>query len=274
MKIKTFDGFLTLNNIFLKFINENGYLIGRFGNVEMSSVIYNDNTQLHSNAGFFWKTNEELEHFKKIYFDSIFDMDIYSYVCTCNSFRFIEDYLISKNIFRPTICYFEHPDVYLKVMETLQNNNLNVCIVSNNIELMEKQSKNINRIHEDKYKLHSDKFKFVKSHNTIEGKEKPFSTWLETLDDLEKRCLESNCKYFYIGCGSYGMPLASRLRKKNKNVWFVGGFIQVLFGINGLRWEKRTEIQELTNFYWTFPSKDIIMNKVETGGDFQVGCYN
>ena len=90
MKIKTFEGFLNLSNILMRFINEDGYLIGRFGNVEMSAVANNDTSQLHSNAGFWWNDIYELEYFKKIYFESILDMDIYTYVVTCDSFKFIK----------------------------------------------------------------------------------------------------------------------------------------------------------------------------------------
>ncbi len=275
MNIKTLTRKLTLSNILMEYINsDNGYFIGRYGNVEMSAVANNDTTQLHSNAGFYWDTQDQLDKFKKVYFESILDMDIYTYVVTCDSFKFIEDFIISAGIFRPSIPYVEYPDVYLKVMETLHKNNLNVCIVANDIELMKKQQKNIREIHNNNYDLNSENIKFVKSHNTVQGMPKPFDTWEKTLDDLEQRCLEADCKYYYLGCGCYGLPLARRLKAKKKNVWYVGGIIQLLFGILGKRWEGRPEILSLINFYWTYPKKHIVMDGIEGGGPFNVGCYN
>lgn len=39
-----------------------------------------------------------------------------------------------------------------------------------------------------------------------------------------------------IGCGTYGLPLAARIKRMNKVAIHTAGWTQMLFGIYGERW--------------------------------------
>jgi hypothetical protein len=84
----------------------------------------------------------------------------------------------------------------------------------------------------------------------------PCRTWMNALDKLEADILEANVGIVLIGCGGLGMPLAQRLKKKEKIVLVLGGAIQVLFGIKGERWKHHDVIGKLWNKAWIYPSPE------------------
>ena len=57
-----------------------------------------------------------------------------------------------------------------------------------------------------------------------------------------------------VGCGSYGMPLAARIKGLGKQVIHLAGATQILFGIRGARWDARPYMQKFFNENWTRPS--------------------
>ncbi len=61
-----------------------------------------------------------------------------------------------------------------------------------------------------------------------------------------------------IGCGSYGLPLAAKLKRHGKQAIHLGGATQVLFGIKGKRWAENPVFRKLFNDYWVYPSLDEI----------------
>ena len=51
-----------------------------------------------------------------------------------------------------------------------------------------------------------------------------------------------------LGCGGYGLPLCNFIYKKmNKSAIYVGGGLQLLFGIMGNRWENIPMWKEIIN---------------------------
>ena len=83
-------------------------------------------------------------------------------------------------------------------------------------------------------------------------------------------CTKKEFDVAIIGCGAYGMPLASLLKRYGKIAIHLGGATQILFGIKGRRWDNNTSISLLFNDYWVRPMAS------ETPHDaFEVenGCY-
>jgi hypothetical protein len=69
-----------------------------------------------------------------------------------------------------------------------------------------------------------------------------------------------------LGCGGYGLPLANFIYEKmNKSAIYIGGGLQLLFGVMGKRWEgidMWKKIMEESNSTFIKPSGDeIIKNK-------------
>ena len=56
-----------------------------------------------------------------------------------------------------------------------------------------------------------------------------------------------------LGCGAYGMPLAAHAKRAGLSSIYLGGALQLLFGIRGARWDSILP-SGTVNEYWTRPS--------------------
>ena len=57
-----------------------------------------------------------------------------------------------------------------------------------------------------------------------------------------------------LGCGAYGLPLAAHVVRSGASAVYVGGGLQLLFGIQGRRWADRAEIAVVARESWVWPS--------------------
>ena len=94
--------------------------------------------------------------------------------------------------------------------------------------------------------------------------------WKTAIDYLEAQILKTRPEIVLIGCGGLAMPLGLRLKRKGIIVVVLGGAIQILFGIKGLRWETHPEISQFFNDSWVFPSDEEIPGGAEK---IEGGCY-
>lgn len=81
--------------------------------------------------------------------------------------------------------------------------------------------------------------------------------WQSTLRQLKRdstwRRLPSGTVVL-LGCGAYGMPLALHAKRyRNFSSMYVGGSLQLLFGIRGARWDTRKTTNDYINSEWTRP---------------------
>lgn len=94
--------------------------------------------------------------------------------------------------------------------------------------------------------------------------------WSEAVDFVVDSVLASGAEVALIGCGGLGMVIGAALKKAGLVCIVMGGAIQVLFGIKGERWANHTVIRNFWNDQWVWPSLE------ETpGGANQVegSCY-
>lgn len=97
-----------------------------------------------------------------------------------------------------------------------------------------------------------------------------FDSWFEALEKMKTEISKINFDIALIGCGAYGLPLASFVKEIGKKSVHLGGATQMLFGIKGKRWETEYDLDHLFNEFWTRPSLEEIpknANRVEKG------CY-
>ena len=84
-----------------------------------------------------------------------------------------------------------------------------------------------------------------------------FDNWFEALDSMKSDISKINFDIASLGCGSYGMPLATFIKKVlKKKAVHLGGNVQVLFGIKGSRWENDAKFNSLINSHWVKPLPD------------------
>lgn len=236
-------------------LNDNKPLsIVRLGNVEATQMLKDKlHIQIETNAGFFGDLNE-LKKWKKKIMMALLNAHCNLRVITCNSFFVCDDVLTKLNIFIPTLPYIEDISFWITLLNNIKTNKIG--FVSYFTKDMERQRCKLQFIHKKQpIKVSTKGWKFIKSENTIKGNEPEDRSWEEVYDDLLKRTLEAKCDVYFLSCGCYGVPLCEDLRKNGKKAVYVGGFLQLLFGIKGKRWADREMITQHYNNNWIFPTE-------------------
>lgn len=87
------------------------------------------------------------------------------------------------------------------------------------------------------------------------GNSGPDENWAVSLKRMQKDISKLDFDVAILGCGAYGVPLASYIKNTlSKSAIYIGGGLQILFGIKGKRWDNHEIIKEMYNEYWTRPS--------------------
>jgi len=74
-----------------------------------------------------------------------------------------------------------------------------------------------------------------------------------------------------VSCGGFGMPISAFMREKmGKSVIYVGGALQLYFGIMGRRWEQSENILKHVNEHWIRPLE---VDKPVSPQYCEGGCY-
>ena len=114
----------------------------------------------------------------------------------------------------------------------------------------------------------NQEFIFYKSFNTIAGNH-CHRHWYETFLVMCKEIKKLDFDIALLGCGGYGLPLSHYIKSKlNKSALYIGGELQLFFGIMGKQWIKNDYWIQHRNKYGTqFVIPDDNKDKVENG------CY-
>lgn len=74
-----------------------------------------------------------------------------------------------------------------------------------------------------------------------------------------------------VSCGGFGMPISDYIfTNLGKSVMYIGGALQLYFGIIGARWEHSPQIKQLINESWTRPVQE---DKPPNPQSCEGGCY-
>lgn len=148
-----------------------------------------------------------------------------------------------------------------------------ILIINPFVDSMKKQLDNKFQIFKDKpIFLEGQEFVFYKSYQTSAGNH-IHKNWIET---FTKMCFDIKNLEFDIallGCGGYGLPLSNFIYEKmGKQAIYVGGGLQLLFGIMGKRWESIPMWQKIMSENPNFirPSNEEIM---KNNNRIEGGCY-
>jgi hypothetical protein len=150
-----------------------------------------------------------------------------------------------------------------------------VLIISPFVDSIKKQNDNNFQIFSDGRKLFRDgqEFVYYKAFNTSAGNHL-HKSWIETFDIMRNEVSKLDFDIALLSCGGYGLPLSNFIHKKmNKSAIYVGGGLQMVFGVMGKRWETTDywkDIIKTHNPRFIRPSGDEILNncnKVENA------CY-
>jgi hypothetical protein len=113
----------------------------------------------------------------------------------------------------------------------------------------------------------------IETYNAVQsiGGQGPHKSWKESLDIMKDEISKINFDIAILGCGAYGLPLVAHIKNNlSRSAIYVGGPIQLFFGIKGARWERHPEISRMFNEHWRKPlDVDIPKNYYMVEG----GCY-
>ena len=121
--------------------------------------------------------------------------------------------------------------------------------------------------------LPNQEFVFYKSFNTLAGNH-IHNNWIETFNIMCQDIEKLDFDIALVSCGGYGLPLCNFMKTiMNKSAIYVGGGLQLLFGVIGNRWLSNQTILKIINENQTKfirPSDNEIVKNV---GMVEGGCY-
>ena len=115
-----------------------------------------------------------------------------------------------------------------------------ILIINPFVESFKKQMENGFKIFKDDKKkifLDGQEILYYKSYQTIAGNH-IHNDWFETYKIMCNDIKNIDFDIALLGCGGYGLPLCHYIKSRlNKSAIYIGGGLQLLFGVMGNRWE-------------------------------------
>lgn len=105
---------------------------------------------------------------------------------------------------------------------------------------------------------------------SLGGGDGQFKNWFEALDYMKCEMSAREFDVAIIGAGAYGMPLAAHAKSLGKKGFHFGGSTQLLFGIQGKRWDEREYYNWLLNDHWVRPAAE---EKPKAADKVEQACY-
>lgn len=206
--------------------------------------------KLSNNAGFFPCSDKYADRFYDLMVSSMEELDLLgSWV---EGEVYFKDHLTQAKVCQLSALEpYYHEDPW---SESLAGKK--VLVIHPFAESIEEQySKKREVLFSDKKVLPLFELKTLKSVQSIAG-DKPdeFDDWFQALAWMKEEAMKIEFDVAIIGCGAYGFPLASALKKAGKQAIHLGGSTQILFGVKGKRWENHPKIAPLMNTSWISPS--------------------
>lgn len=81
------------------------------------------------------------------------------------------------------------------------------------------------------------KLDIVPAVQSIGGGHPDHKDWFSALEAMKREIDACEYDVALLGCGAYGLPLAAHVKRSGKQAIYMGGVLQLLFGIKGKRWE-------------------------------------
>lgn len=237
-----------------------------------------DVNELKTNAGIFVKNEDSLKEYIDEYYNAIINSDllgVWLKGITYNMTKMIYDTIhtydkdIEKNYFdAPSLEPYYHMDYdEYNFDKIIQGKKL--LIISSHINSMQKQIPYLDKLFKKKI-FDNNTFIFVKPPITFANNDNNID-WKINFDKLKNDISNIHFDLALVSCGGYGMPICNFIKNDLKNnAFYVGGCLQIFFGIKGDRWNKHNKISKLYNKFWIDVCDE---DKPENYKMIENGCY-
>ena len=289
---------LESNKYIIDLINKNEpFFISRLGGEIVNSYNYviekkfEYSPTLDRNAGIYHKTKLDIEKYYQLYYNSVINSTVMSVFTNLPHIKKYEEYFMknnnnnnnNNNIKKPSLTHRSLEPFYI-ILENEKPwshylKGKKVLIISPFVDSFQKQISNNFKMFKDKNNndgdifLPNQEFVFYKSFNTLAGNH-IHNNWIETFNIMCKDIEKLEFDIALVSCGGYGLPLCNFIKTSmNKSAIYVGGGLQLLFGVIGNRWLSHPTILKIINENQTKfirPSDNEIVKNV---GIVEGGCY-
>lgn len=251
-------------------------IISRLGNSEMipvmnrelkrNNIAHNEicDKRLCTDAGFFPYDVAAIDKYRDLLIKSVSGIDFLGIWMFIDN----EEYFAKKYMDNP-ICarakclepfYFHDP-----WSEVLRGKK--VLIVHPFEETIKAQYEKREKLFENCNILPEFDMRTLKAVQTVSDMVDPrFNTWFDALEWMKNEIAKIDFNIALLGCGAYGIPLQHYIKELGKSSVYIGGGLQLMFGIKGRRWDNHPYISKLYNEQWVRPSdseKVINMEQVD-----------
>jgi hypothetical protein len=272
------------DNLYIKeIIKENKpFFIGRIAGCELKvayyfqqGIIIDELKELENNAGIYNKDRESLKIYTKKLIESYDNCTIIAeWEQEGKVFEHTgsgQEFITKRTPKIPKIDARALEPYYFKDNWMPSLKGKKILIVHPFAKTLEKQTKNIKDIFPDMSWFENCNIDFIMPPLTLAGNHKN-KDWQEHLSIfIEQLRTKNEFDIALVAAGGYGMLIADYIfSKMNKSVMYIGGALQLFFGIIGKRWFDNKEILKLVNDYWIRPN---IKDKPENFTRVEKGCY-
>lgn len=231
-----------------------------------SSLIHN----LLFVAGLFFKNKDSIERYVDLYLKAILNSKLLGIWDGCMKSQAIDFYDILdkqhaniKQIKAQSIepYYFMYNDEY-RFNEIIKEKK--ILIISSHVETMKLQLKHLDKLFPKKI-FQNNEFIFFKPPMTHAGNHN-HTDWENNFNKFKDDIISLNNDFdlALVSCGGYGMIISNFIKEKcNRDTIYVGGALQLWFGIKGKRWDLNPKVSKFYNQYWvrSIPSEIPVGNK-------------
>jgi hypothetical protein len=224
------------------------YIKGRTAQWWWSDQIIN---QMHRYSGFFPAERTMVEKFCHLMEGCLGDVDILGSWLKQEAF-FAEELNNAKKVMLEDLEPF-----FAREPWTMALAHKKVLVVHPFSETIKKQYQARESIF-DKNFLPEFELKTIKAVQSLPGEKTKFDDWFAALQYMQDEIDKVDFDVCIMGCGAYGFPLASYVKKQGGKAIHLGGVTQMLFGIRGRRWDQYIVYPygNLYNKYWTRPGAE------------------
>lgn len=237
---------------------EEPFLVCRMSHaVTMMSIFYDMRGQIHpqlartssTHDGIYARNREDLELYARFYMKAIENMSLFAcfstlYTDTQNyaieKYAVAHDRILHNRVLEPFYQIAEDPAAAGRVW-TWALRGKRVLIVSPFVDTFRQQREagfrffGKERAEEDVW-APDQEFVYYKAYNCLYNNH-PHGSWFETFQAMCRDIRELDFDVALLSCGGYGLPLCNFIYEKlGKSAVYMGGSLQLLFGVYGNRW--------------------------------------
>lgn len=154
-------------------------------------------------------------------------------------------------------------------MSSLQNKK--ILIIHPFVHTFQKQLSKLDEIFPNRTWFKNCTFQFIRPPFTLAGNHQNID-WREHYNKFVEEVRQiNNYDIAFVAAGGYGMLISDVIyRELNKSVIYIGGALQLFFGVIGKRWFTNKEIMKFVNDEWIRPVKE---DKPDNFVRVEKGCY-